>query len=293
MAPKKIALLTDSCVDLPPDILRENRVYTVPLRILCQDGEYLDGVTIRSADVYRRLRSGEIPKTSLPSTESLEATLRQILADGYDGILAVMVSSGISGTYNLVRLAAEELEEEYPHVSMRVYDSLSGSVGQALVLLQIAEDIKNGYDWETLTERRIPFLIRNTMVAFSVDTLEYLAKGGRIGKITAAAGTLLQIKPILGFSPDDGQLQSIAKARGRNLVAGKLTELMVKRCGNCKKYNLAVANGGDPAGMELVRAKLTAALPDYGFLCDGEINGTFSVYIGDGILGAGVQLLDE
>lgn len=292
MAPKKIALLTDSCVDLSPDVLREHHIYTVPLRILCKDGEYLDGVNIHSADVYRRLRAGELPKTSLPSTESLEATLKQILADGYDGIIGVMVSSGISGTYNLVRLAAEELEEETEGVSMRVYDTFSGSVGQALVILQILEDLKNGYGWEELTERRIPFLIRNTTVAFSVDTLEYLLKGGRIGKVAAAAGTLLQIKPILAFSPEDGQLQSAAKARGRNQVAGKLVDLMVKCRGEHRKYNLAVANGGDPAGMELVREKLTAALPDAGFICEGEINGTFSVYIGDGILGAGIQILD-
>ena len=282
MTPKKIALLTDSCVDLSPDVLRQHQIYTVPMRILCADGEYLDGVNIRSADVYRRLRAGEIPKTSLPSTERLEQTLRQILDDGYDAILGVMVSSGISGTYNLVRLAAEELEAD-TGIPMRVYDTLNGSVGQAL---------QNGYDWDKLTERRIPSLIRNTTVAFSVDTLEYLLKGGRIGKVAAAAGTLLQIKPILGFSPDDGQLQSVAKVRGRNLVIGKLVEMMVKYRGERKKYNIAVANGGDPAGMELVREKLTAALPDYGFLCEGEINSTFSVYIGDGILGAGIQLLD-
>ncbi|MBR0281417.1 MAG: DegV family protein [Oscillibacter sp.] len=291
MTPKKIALLTDSCVDLSPDVLRQHQIYTVPMRILCADGEYLDGVNIRSADVYRRLRAGEIPKTSLPSTERLEQTLRQILDDGYDAILGVMVSSGISGTYNLVRLAAEELEAD-TGIPMRVYDTLNGSVGQALTLLQVARDLQNGYDWDELTERRIPSLIRNTTVAFSVDTLEYLLKGGRIGKVAAAAGTLLQIKPILGFSPDDGQLQSVAKVRGRNLVIGKLVEMMVKYRGERKKYNIAVANGGDPAGMELVREKLTAALPDYGFLCEGEINSTFSVYIGDGILGAGIQLLD-
>ncbi len=292
MTPKKIALLTDSCVDLSPDVLRQRRVYTVPMRILCADGEYLDGVNIRSADIYRRLRAGELPKTSLPSTESLERTLNQILDDGYDGIIALTVSSGISGTYNLMRLAAEELQEDRPEIKMRVYDTLNGSVGQGLVLLQTAADMQSGYDWETLTERRIPFLIRNTTVAFSVDTLEYLLKGGRIGKVAAAAGTLLQIKPILGFSPDDGQLQSVAKVRGRSQVPGKLAELMLKYKGSRRKYNLAVANGGDPAGMEIVREKLTAALPDAGFLCDGEINGTFSVYIGGGILGAGIQILE-
>ena len=124
-----------------------------------------------------------------------------------------------------------------------------------------------------------------------MDTLEYLMKGGRIGKVTATAGTLLQIKPILTFAPD-GQLQSVAKVRGRNQVMDKLAAMTVTRCGNHKRYNLAVAHGGAPAEMETVRQKLTAALPDCDHLWEGEIDSTLSVYIGSGVLGAAVQVLD-
>ena len=124
-----------------------------------------------------------------------------------------------------------------------------------------------------------------------MDTLEYLQKGGRIGKVAATAGTLLQIKPVITFA-EDGQLQSVAKVRGRNQVMDKLVELTVKACGGHKRYNLAVANGGAPEEMKLVREKLTAALPDYDHIWEGEIDGTLSVYIGDGVLGAAVQVLD-
>ena len=127
---------------------------------------------------------------------------------------------------------------------------------------------------------------------FSVDTLEYLRKGGRIGKVTATAGMLLQIKPILTFA-EDGQLTSVAKVRGRNQVIDKLVELAVKACGDHRRYNLAVANGGAPEGMALVREKLTAALPNYDHIWEGEIDGTLSVYIGDGVLGAAVQVLPD
>ncbi len=288
MVPRKIALLTDSCADLTPEIRREQHIYCVPLRILCTDGEYLDGETIHSADIYQRLRAGELPHTSLPRTEDLEQVLRQILSDGCDGIVAVMLSSGLSGTYNLTRLAAEELESQIP---MRVYDSLSASIGESMVLLQIAEDLRSGIEWTELTQHRIPALIQGTQPYFSVDTLEYLRRGGRIGTVTAAAGTLLQIKPILTFAPD-GQLTSTAKARGRHQVADKLVELAVKRCGEHRRYNIAIANGGDPEGMELLRQKMTAALPHYDHLWQGEIDATLSVYIGDGILGVGVQTLD-
>ena len=288
MNPQKIALLTDSCADLSVQMVQEYHIFVVPLRIICADGEYADGVDIHGAHIYRRLHNGELPQTSLPSGAYIEKVLRQIWEEGYDGVIAVMLSSGLSGTYNLVRLAAEECGNLLP---VRVFDSVSGSLGQGATVLQLAEDIRGGMSWEELTERRAPQLIANTFPFFSVDTLEYLQKGGRIGKVTATAGTLLQIKPIITFA-DDGQLKSIAKVRGRNQVISKLIELTVQRCGEHRRYNLAVANGGAPEEMQLVRQRLTEALPNYDHIWEGEIDGTLSVYIGDGVLGAAVQVLD-
>lgn len=288
MQPRRIALLTDSCADLSPQLAEENHIFVVPMRILCADGEYLDGVNIRGADIYQRLHSGEIPKTSLPSVEDIGNVLRTIKKEGYDSVVAVMLSSGLSGTYNLARLLADECGDA---LMIRAYDSLSGSLGQGMTVLQLAEDIRNGMDWEELTEQRAPKLIANTYPFFSVDTLEYLQKGGRIGKVTATAGTLLKIKPMLSFAPD-GQLQSVSKVRGRNQVIDKLVELTVKACDGHERYNLAVANGGAAEEMAAVRKKLTAALPHYDHIWEGEIDGTLSVYIGDGVLGAAVQILD-
>lgn len=288
MIPRKIALLTDSCADISPELAEKHHIYVVPLRILCEDGEYQDGVNIHGAEIYERLRAGELPKTSLPSTEEIGKVIRRIVGDGYDGVIAVMLSSGLSGTFNLSRILAEECEG---FIEMRAYDSLSASLGLGMTVLQLAEDIENGMSWEELTERRVPQLIEGSHPFFTVDTLEYLLKGGRIGKVTATAGTLLQIKPVLGFA-EDGQLKSVAKARGRHQVIDKLVELAVKACGDHKRYNLAVANGGAPEEMVKVREKLTAALPDYDHIWEGEIDGTLSVYIGDGILGAAVQILD-
>ena len=278
MTPQKIALLTDSCADLSPQMAEENQIYVVPLRILCADGEYRDSVDIHAADIYARLRSGELPQTSLPAAQDITGAFDRIAADGYDAVIALMLSGGLSGTYNMVRLLAEERTD----LTIRVYDSVSGS---------LAEDIRLGMDWNTLTERRVPWLIRNTFPFFSVDTLEYLQKGGRIGKVTAMAGTMLQIKPLITFAAD-GQLQSIAKVRGRNLVIRKLIELVEDRHSGAARYNLAVANGGAPAEMEILKEKLTAALPNYDHIWSGELDGTLSVYIGDGVLGAAVQRLE-
>ena len=288
MYPKKIALLTDSCADISKVLAEENGIYVIPLRILCEDGEYQDGVNICNQDIYRRQKQGEMPKTSLPAAEDIGIAVERIIKAGYDGIVAVMMSSGLSGTYNLARIVAEECEGV---IALRTYDSLSASLGQGMTLLQIAADLRGGMGWEELTERRIPMLLERATAHFSVDTLEYLQKGGRIGKVSATAGTLLQIKPILSFS-EDGQLRSVAKVRGRQQVIDKLVELTVSACGAHKRYNLAVANGGAPEEMAKLREKLTTALPDYDHIWEGEIDSTLSVYIGDGILGAAIQPLD-
>ena len=288
MIPQKIALLTDSCADIAPELAEKYHIFVVPLRILCADGEYLDGVNIRGADIYQRLKAGELPQTSLPAAVEIEKLLTRIVEEGYDGVIAVMLSGGLSGTFNLLRLVAEECRGK---LEVRAFDSVSGSLGLGMTVLQLAEDIQSGMGWEELTERRVPQLIQGSFPFFSVDTLEYLQKGGRIGKVTATAGMLLQIKPILTFAPD-GQLTSVAKVRGRHQVIDKLVALTVQRCGEHKRYNLAVANGGAPEEMAIVKEKLTAALPDYDHIWEGEIDGTLSVYIGDGILGAAVQVLD-
>ena len=287
MAPRKIALLTDSCADLSPQLAEENRIHIVPLRIRCADGEYRDGVDITAADVYRRLRSGELPKTSLPVGEDVNAIFDRLAAEGYDGVIAVMLSGGLSGTYNMVRLLGEERKD----LEVRVYDSVSGSLGVGITMLQLAEDLRGGASWRELTRKRVPQLIQNTFPFFSVDTLEYLYKGGRIGKVTALAGTMLNIKPIITFA-DDGQLQSVAKVRGRKQVQDKILDLMRQKFIPGKRYNLGVANGGAPEEMAELSAKVRAAFPDYEHCWEGPLDATLSVYIGDGVIGAGIQYID-
>ena len=289
MNSQKIAILTDSCADLTPELIGSAPIYVVPLKIHCPDGEFDDGVTIHAKDIYARQAMGQLPKTSLPTGEAVEGVLDRIRADGYEKIIAIMLSSGLSGTYNLVRLLGESLEDG---LEMKVYDSLSGALGQGMIVLQVAEDVEQGMGWEELTQKRVPRLIENTFPFFSVDTLEYLMKGGRIGKVTAMAGALLSIKPIIGFA-GDGQLLSVAKVRGRKAVAEKLREMVRKHLGQHKKFNLAVANGGAPEEMAALRAKMEGEFPGFDHFWQAEIDATLSVYIGSGILGAAVMVLDD
>ena len=285
--PEKIALLTDSTADLTPAMREGKPIYVVPLKIRCDDGEFSDGVDIFAQDVYDRLHRGELPRTSLPEGGVLSDTLDQIRADGYEKVIAVMLSGGLSGTYNLVRVQAEQRDD----LDIAVFDSRSGSLGIGIIVLQLWEEIQAGAGWDKLIHERVPHLVDNTFPFFSVDTLEYLRRGGRIGRITALAGTMLSIKPIITFS-EDGQLQSIAKVRGRKQVQDKIVELLRSKFRAGKRYNLGVANGGAPAEMAELSEKIRARFPDFVHCWEGAMDATLSVYIGDGVIGGGIQFID-
>ena len=284
---EKIALLTDSTADLSPALVGDKPIYVIPLKIVCADGEYSDGVDIFAPDVYDRLHRGELPRTSLPDGGSISDALDRIKADGYEKVLAVMLSSGLSGTYNVVRLQAETRRD----LEIAVFDSKSGSLGMGIMVLQLWEEIQAGASWDWLVEKRLPSLIANTFPFFSVDTLEYLSKGGRIGKVAAFAGTLLSIKPIISFA-EDGQLQSVAKVRGRRQVQDKILDLMEQRLRPGVRYNLGVANGGAPEEMKELAQRIRERFPNAEHIWEGAIDATLSVYIGDGVLGGGIQLLE-
>ena len=285
--PEKIALLTDSTADLTPAMREGKPIYVVPLKIRCDDGEFSDGVDIFAQDVYDRLHRGELPRTSLPEGGVLSDTLDQIRADGYEKVIAVMLSGGLSGTCNLVRVQAEQRDD----LDIAVFDSRSGSLGIGIIVLQLWEEIQAGAGWDRLIHERVPHLVDNTFPFFSVDTLEYLRRGGRIGRITALAGTMLSIKPIITFS-EDGQLQSIAKVRGRKQVQDKIVELLRSKFRAGKRYNLGVANGGAPAEMAELSEKIRARFPDFVHCWEGAMDATLSVYIGDGVIGGGIQFID-
>lgn len=286
MNKQKIALITDSCADIMPTLLRRYDIYVVPLKLIFSDGEYADGVDITPSEVYRRL-SAEIPKTTLPSGEAVEQVFARIRQAGYEKVIAIHLSSGLSGTCNLVRLMAEQTDD----LEVAVFDSLSGSLGIGAAVLQAARWIEEGWSWEELL-RAIPLLIRDTHVFFCVDTLEYLQKGGRIGKISAVAGTLLQIKPIISFAAD-GQLVNVAKMRGRKAAIQRMVQMTAELVPRGARFNLAVAHGDSLAELIEIREMAQKSLPEFINFMEGEIDCTLGAYVGPHLLGVGVQMLDD
>lgn len=282
---QKIAIITDTCADIPSSFIEENDIFILPLIIRVGETEYRADVDISPAEIYDVLKT-EIPKTSLPSVDQALTLLESLVEQGYTHAIAIMLSGGLSGTANMLRVLGEQVSG----LELSVWDSLSGSIGCGLPVIQAAEAVKEGKSFEEINEL-VPTLLKNTHVFFSVDTLEYLQKGGRIGRITAIAGTALQIKPILGFAPD-GQLGSVAKVRGKKLVQSRLCELVGEHLTPGCRYNLVVGDGGDPEGGAQLRAKLEEMFPDAERCIYINIDATLSCYIGPGVLGAGIQIIE-
>ena len=277
-----------STADLTEEHFSKREISYICFHYKLNDTEYADdlGKSMPFDQFYAAMAAGASTKTSQVNADEFEAYFETFLQDGKD-ILHVCLSSGLSGTYNMVRLQAGQRDD----LEIAVFDSRSGSLGIGIMVLQLWEEIVAGASWETLVRERAPHLVANTFPFFSVDTLEYLRRGGRIGRITALAGTMLSIKPIITFS-DDGQLQSIAKVRGRRQVQDKILELLRARFQSGRRYNLAVANGGAPEEMAEFAARLKAEFPNYEHFWEGVMDATLSVYIGDGVIGGGIQFLD-
>jgi len=282
---EKIAVITDSCADVPQEFAEKYHMFILPMRIVCPDGEYRDGIDIHSEDIYRRQKT-ETLKSSTPSGADVEDTLEEIKRQGYTKAVAILLAGGISSTVNHVRLAAEEQEG----LEVEVYDSKEGSIGIGVIAIQAAEYAANGMGFAEL-KQKIEQMIADTRVFFSIDTLEYLKKGGRIGKVAAFAGALLDIKPIMSFDAE-GEIYAAAKVRTRKAVEKRLLQLVMDCRQEGRPYNLVVADGGAPEEREELEKKLTELFPDYHALYRAKIGAALSIHLGSGLLGAGIQYLD-
>jgi DegV family protein with EDD domain len=189
MNKEKIAILVDSGTDVPPELMEKYHMFMIPLKIIYKDREYTDKVDITPEEIYEKLPQ-EIPSTSLPDGEAITEIFDEIKKQGYGKILAVTISSGLSGTYNVVRL----LGEQYEGLETYVLDTKNIGIGAGFSAIQAAEWLEEGMDWESLKtnlEKHVP----QNKVFFNVATLEYLQKGGRIGLGCFDSRNSIKIEP--------------------------------------------------------------------------------------------------
>ncbi|MDR0929287.1 MAG: DegV family protein [Oscillospiraceae bacterium] len=238
MENKKIAIITDSACDIPDELLERYGIHYVPLRLIYRDGEVRDRVEISPEQVYA-IMSESLPKTSLPLPEDVTSLYDRLADEGYTDAIHICISSGLSGTYNMVRMLAEE----YTRLNVRVVDTKSLSMQEGLVVLACARKLEETGDIDEVIA--LAQTVREKSFGmFVIRTLEYLRKGGRIGLVEGVLGTMLQLKPVI-FVNQDGIYETLAKARGYANALEVLVREVTNRF-NKSRIALAVIHGAAP-----------------------------------------------
>ena len=277
---QKIALIVDSACDLSLETLKEKNIHLLPLRITYSHKEYRDKIDISADEIYDNLEK-EVPKTSLPSAENMEEILVSLENEGYTHVIAITISSGLSGTFNSIRLALED----HPQLTSYVFDTKILAMPEGLVALEVANLINDGKTFEEIVSE-IPKIRRNITGYFTINTLEYLKRGGRIGKISGTIGEMLNLKPIVTVD-EEGVYYTVCKARGRKQSILKLTNILKDELalGPCKVWVLQ--GGALEEGKSFMES--TKDLKNIVSLDISQISPALGVHGGPGLLGLAIQ----
>lgn len=213
-----VRVVVDSLADLPAELIARNGIEVVPLTVRFGAAEFKDGVDLTPEEFYLRLQAGdEFPSTAVPAVGEFVEIYERV-GDGADGIISIHVSSKVSGTYNAAVQASKSASLDCP---IEVVDTLQASMGIGIPALVAAAAALEGRDLPAVVERVQETLSRVTCNTL-LDTLEYLQKGGRIGKAQALVGTLLNFKPMIEVV--DGVVHPYARPRSRKKGIARLMD---------------------------------------------------------------------
>ena len=233
----KIAILTDSASDLTPDMIEGLDVTVIPIRLRIGENNYKDGVNLSKKEFWHKLLTENVvPKTAQPSPAEFRDYYEELFNKGYEKILSIHISSKMSGTQQVAKVAREMLKREQDIV---IVDSKSVTFGQAYQVLEAAKMIKAGVKLEDILTRL--YEIADKMkVYFAVSDLTYLEKGGRIGRASSVIGNLLKLRPVLKL--EDGEVSLETKTFGERGAISYM-EKIIKNEGRNSIY-LYTAWGG-------------------------------------------------
>jgi DegV family protein with EDD domain len=274
-----LAIVTDSTADLRPEELDSLRVRSVPLYVHFQGEVYRDWIDIDPARIVAGVESGaDLPSTSQPSPEDFSRAYAEAAAAGATEILTITITSGMSGTFQSANLAAKDAP-----APVTVVDSQNASAGVAILVKQAAKMRDEGAALADIVAT-LEEMKRHMLVLFSVGTLDYLQKGGRIGRASALLGGLLNIRPILTL--EEGKIGSAAKARGTKKAIAQIVE-RVKAHADAHPGELALDFlhiQDEPAARNLRQAVVDAGVP----FTEGrvyEIGAVIAAHVGPGTFG--------
>lgn len=216
---EKIALITDSTTGLLERDIDEYGIHVIRLKVIYKEREYVDGIEITPEEVYDRLDE-EVPTTSMPSVQEIMNLYEKLVDEGYTHAIVMPISSGLSGTINSFVGASEHYKDK---LKFFIFDTKIISMAVGLSVLKVAKMIKENKSFDYICNQ-IPILREKTKMFFTVDTLEYLIKGGRIGKISGSIGEFLNLKPIIMMN-EEGKYTTYSKVRGANKAVNTLIQL--------------------------------------------------------------------
>ena len=231
---KEFLISTDNTADLPYSYYKENHIEYMYLTYTMDGVTYDKENELPSKEFYAKMRAGSMPTTSQVNSETVKEVWRPYLEQGID-ILHLAFSSGLSGSCNSARLAAEELKEEHPEYNIIVIDSLCASLGEGMFVYKAVELRKAGNSMEE-TAAWLEKHKLNFCHVFTVDDLHHLHRGGRVSKMTAVLGTMINIKPLLHVD-NEGHLIPLDKVRGRKKSLVSLVDMMDARLGSYRGRN--------------------------------------------------------
>jgi DegV family protein with EDD domain len=275
-------IVTDSAADLPTSEIESLGVSVAPLYIHFPEGE-ISSADISADDFYNRLEAlaPRIPTTSQPAPGAFLDIYDPLLKAGEE-ILSIHISSGLSGTIQSARLAASQLADG----SVTTVDSLTLSGGQRFQVLAAAAAIKAGWAKSTILDL-LKAIQEQCEVVYTLDTLEYLARGGRIGRVQALAGALLHLKPIINVNKGDGKYSTVGKARTLQRSQALIVDHLAQMYGSTPLW-VTVLHGRFAAQAEALSAALHERLQIARFEIL-RISPVLGVHTGPGIVGAAVM----
>lgn len=278
-----IAIVTDSTSDLTIRTAAENGVTVVPLSVIHRDKTYLDGVELSPDVFYPMLTgSGDLPTTSQPSPAQFQSAFEKILKSNPDAeILCVHISRELSATATSAQLAASSVAPDRIHV----IDSGFVSYALGLQVLEASRLAREGRNLAEI-EESLSRLKSRMEFAFTLDTLHYLQKGGRIGKVSALLGTILGIKPVIRM--DEGLLVPAGKARSVKSALESVVDILVKRFAQ-QKVVVAVGHGAGAEHASMALTMVSAGLNVQGAPHLFEIGPVVGVHAGPGAVGVAVR----
>ena len=278
---KEIAIITDSTAYLEPDFVEKNKITIIPLNLHWGDKTYRDGVNIMPDEFYTMLAASRtLPTTSQPTYGEFEVLFEK-LANECGTVIAVLISSGISGTVDSALMAQKHLSS----LSIEVIDSKLTSAGLAMVvkaLVKARQDGMEAAEMVALANR----IVDKTSIFFMVDTLEYLHKGGRIGGASKLLGGALNIKPILHLTKE-GKIDSLEKVRTKKKALERLIDLAVEKAGGKKAY-AGVIHAQALGEAEKIKDTLAQRM-DFAEIGVYDISPVIGTHTGPGALGIAVH----